>query len=198
MGKTLSEDLRGRVIVAVEGGARRMRATVRFATAATTVVRWLRMWREDGAHPVIVMGATRRSTSLRSRRPEGERRFVPTPIGRPSQQQGMSYKRTAHASERQVGRRRPPAGLVRDAAGPGSRAGGVRRGDRRFEQLGPATRPRRAMPDARPHSHWALTRYTDAPRLHGMIVRLRADSATNGGAVLVCVEHALAAEAVAR
>jgi hypothetical protein len=54
------------------------------------------------------------------------------------------------------------------------------------------------MPDARPHSHWALTRCTGAPRLQGMIVRLRADSATNGGAVLVCVEHALAAEAVAR
>ena len=48
MGKTLSEDLRGRVIVAVEGGVSRNTAAVCFGIAATTAVRWLRMWREAG------------------------------------------------------------------------------------------------------------------------------------------------------
>jgi len=76
MAETLSEDLRGQVIVAVEGGARRNSATACFGVAATTAVLWLRLWREAGAHPVVLTGSARRSTSRWSRRLAGVRRFV--------------------------------------------------------------------------------------------------------------------------
>ena len=181
MGKTWSEDLRGRVIVAIEGGARRNSATVCFGIAAATVVRWLQMWRKAGAHPVIPMGTRRRSTSRWSRRPGGECRFVPSPIGRFFKRQEMSFKTTAHASER-------------------SQAV-VRRGIWRFEQDGAPTQPRRtrrAIPSARPYSHWPITTCTDALRLQGIIVRMRLDVAMNGRAVRAYVEHVLAAEAAAR
>ena len=46
MGKTLSEDLRVRVIAAVEGGMSRNPAAERFGNAVATAVRWLRAWRD--------------------------------------------------------------------------------------------------------------------------------------------------------
>ena len=76
MAKTLSEDLRGRVIVAVEGGARRSSATACFGIAATIAVLWLRLWREAGVPPTILTGSARGSTSRWSGRPAGVRRFV--------------------------------------------------------------------------------------------------------------------------
>ena len=41
MGKTLSEDLRVRVITAVEGGMSRNAAAARFGIAVATAVRWV-------------------------------------------------------------------------------------------------------------------------------------------------------------
>src|SRR5881275_1852984 len=49
MAKTLSEDLRVRVIAAVEGGLSRNAAAARFGIAVATAVRWLRAWRVTGA-----------------------------------------------------------------------------------------------------------------------------------------------------
>ena len=49
MGKTLSEDLRVRVIAAIDGGLSRDAAAARFGVAVSTAVRWARAWRETGA-----------------------------------------------------------------------------------------------------------------------------------------------------
>ena len=54
MARTLSQDLRDRVITAVDDGMSRNAAAARFGVAVSTAVRWLRTWRTDGvatAHP---------------------------------------------------------------------------------------------------------------------------------------------------
>jgi len=48
MGKGLSEDLRWRVISAVEAGMSCRRAAARFGVSASSAVRWVREWRESG------------------------------------------------------------------------------------------------------------------------------------------------------
>jgi transposase len=49
MARTLSEDLRSRLITAVEGGLSRRAAADRFGVAAATAVRWVRDWHATGA-----------------------------------------------------------------------------------------------------------------------------------------------------
>jgi transposase len=48
MAKTYGEDLRGRVIAAVEGGLSRRAAAERFKVGISTAINWVRAWREDG------------------------------------------------------------------------------------------------------------------------------------------------------
>jgi len=48
MGKGLSEDLRWRVLSAVEAGMSCRGAATRFGVSASSAVRWVREWRESG------------------------------------------------------------------------------------------------------------------------------------------------------
>jgi transposase len=48
MAQTLSQDLRDRVIAAVDGGMSRNAAAERFGIAISTAIRWVRDWRTDG------------------------------------------------------------------------------------------------------------------------------------------------------
>jgi transposase len=48
MPKALSGDLRERVIEAVEAGASRREAAERFEISASSAVKWLQRWRDDG------------------------------------------------------------------------------------------------------------------------------------------------------
>jgi transposase len=68
MGKTLSEDLRARVIAAVEGGMSRNAAAARFGIAVATAVRWLRAWRETGATRAKPKGGDLRSHRIEAYR----------------------------------------------------------------------------------------------------------------------------------
>ena len=61
MAKTLSEDLRSRLIAAVEGGQSRRAAADRFGVAAATAVRWVRDWRATGATRAKAKGGDLRS-----------------------------------------------------------------------------------------------------------------------------------------
>ena len=61
MGKALSEDLRVRVIAAVEGGMSRHAAAARFGIAIATAVRWLRAWNETGTTMAKPKGGDLRS-----------------------------------------------------------------------------------------------------------------------------------------
>jgi transposase len=49
MAKPLSEDLRIRVVRAVEGGMSRRAAAERFGISAASAVRFVKEWRESGA-----------------------------------------------------------------------------------------------------------------------------------------------------
>lgn len=151
MGRTLSQDLRNRVIAAVDGGMSRNAAAARFGVAVATAVRWVRAWRTEGVPTPRPKGG-----DLRSQRIEGYREvilaaidaqvdvtlvelsellrdrhgasFAPSTIWRFLDRHGMTFKKN---STRQragaTGRRRPQAGLVRRPAGPRSRPAGLHR-----------------------------------------------------------------------
>ena len=61
MAKTLSEDLRGRVIAAVGAGMSRRGAAERFGVGAATAVRWLSAFRATGATAAKPKGGDQRS-----------------------------------------------------------------------------------------------------------------------------------------
>ena len=49
MGKARSEDLRERVVAAVEAGASRRQAAARFKVGVSSAIRWVSLYRETGA-----------------------------------------------------------------------------------------------------------------------------------------------------
>lgn len=61
MAKSLSEDLRVRLIEAVESGLSRNRAAERFDVAVSTAVRWVRTFHETGAKQAKPKGGDLRS-----------------------------------------------------------------------------------------------------------------------------------------
>jgi transposase len=71
MAKSLSEDLRVRVIEAVEGGLSRNAAAERFDVAVATAVRWVRAYHDTGA-----MAPKPKGGDLRSHRIEAYREII--------------------------------------------------------------------------------------------------------------------------
>ena len=61
MTRPLSNDLRHRVISAVDGGMTRRAAAERFGVAASTAVRWVQQWRETGSVRPRPQGGDKRS-----------------------------------------------------------------------------------------------------------------------------------------
>jgi len=61
MTRPLSEDLRSRLIAAVDGGMSRRAAAKRFGVAAASAVRWVRAWRMTGATCAKPQGGDKRS-----------------------------------------------------------------------------------------------------------------------------------------
>ena len=59
--KSLSEDLRSRLIAAVDGGMSRRAAAERFGVAAASAVRWVKRWRTSGATRAKPQGGDKRS-----------------------------------------------------------------------------------------------------------------------------------------
>ncbi len=70
MAKPYSEDLRSRVVAAVEGGLSRRRAASVYGVAISTVVHWVRRWRATGSVAAKPMGGDHRS------RLTGERAWI--------------------------------------------------------------------------------------------------------------------------
>jgi transposase len=71
MAKPLSEDLRVRLVAAVEGGLSRRAAAERFGVAPASAVRWVRQWRATGA-----LGPKRQGGDKRSARIEVYREII--------------------------------------------------------------------------------------------------------------------------
>ena len=71
MARTLSQDLRARVIAAVDSGMSRNAAAERFGIAVSSAVRWVRTWRAEGRATALPQGG-----DLRSHRIEGYRDVI--------------------------------------------------------------------------------------------------------------------------
>lgn len=140
MAKSLSEDLRVRVIAAVEAGLSRHAAAARFGIGVATAVRWLRAWREAGVTAARPRGGDRHSARIEGfgavilqavdrqvditlvelaellEREHGER-FAPSTLWRFLDRRGLSFKKNSARQRAGTARRRRPArGLVRSAA----------------------------------------------------------------------------------
>ena len=61
MAKTLSEDLRSRVVAAIDGGLSRRGAAERFGIGYATAIRWMRDWRATGSVSAKPRGGPRGS-----------------------------------------------------------------------------------------------------------------------------------------
>jgi transposase len=70
MARPYSRDLRERVVRAVEGGSSRRGAASVFAVAVSTVVEWVRVWRDSGSLAAKPMGGDHNS------RLKGERAWL--------------------------------------------------------------------------------------------------------------------------
>ena len=91
MARTLSQDLRSRVIAAVDGGMSRNAAAERFGVAIATAVRWVHVWRAwfdaqpdlDPERLVFIdeTGASTKMARLRGRAPRGDCCRAPVPHG---------------------------------------------------------------------------------------------------------------------
>ena len=61
MTRALSQDLRSRVITAVDGGLSCNAAAARFGIAVSSAIRWLRAWRVEGRVTALPQGGGLRS-----------------------------------------------------------------------------------------------------------------------------------------
>ena len=68
MAKTYGEDLRGRVLAAVEGGMSRRAAAERFEVGISTAINWVRAWRDDGRNVAKPKGGDTRSHRIEAHR----------------------------------------------------------------------------------------------------------------------------------
>ena len=71
MTKSISEDLRSRIIAAVDNGLSRRAAAKRFGVGAASAVRWVREWWETGS-----TRAKRQGGDMRSQRIEAHREVI--------------------------------------------------------------------------------------------------------------------------
>jgi transposase len=142
MAKPLSEDLRFRLIAAVDDGMSRRAAAERFGMAATSVVRWVQAWRATGATRTKPQGGDKRSHRIEAYREvilaaidaqvditlveladmlrrEYGASFAPSTVWRFPDRHAMTIKRNgARQRTGTAQRRRAAQGLVQRAARP--------------------------------------------------------------------------------
>ncbi len=68
MAQYISEDLRIRVIDAVEAGSSRRQAAARFGVSVSSAIRWVQEWRRTGRTAPYPRGGDRRSGRIESKR----------------------------------------------------------------------------------------------------------------------------------
>ena len=76
MGETYGDDLRGRVIAAVDGGMTRTAAAARFEVGKATAIAWLRAWRDEGRSSAKLKGGDTRSHRIEAFRDVFARRAI--------------------------------------------------------------------------------------------------------------------------
>ena len=68
MAKPLSEDLRSRLVAAVDSGMSRRAAAERFGVSAASAVRWMQAWRANGLTRAKPQGGDKRSHRIEAYR----------------------------------------------------------------------------------------------------------------------------------
>ena len=125
MTRPLSDDLRRRVVTAVDDGMSRRGAAKRFGIAPSTAIKWVRAWRLTGSYRPRAQGGDRRSQRIRGtgrdgpgagRRDPGHDagveiaahldsehglRVSQSTVWRFFRRRSITFKKTAHASEQQ-------------------------------------------------------------------------------------------------
>lgn len=218
MAGALSQDLRSRVIAAVDGGLSRNAAAKRFGVAIATAVRWIKDWREFGRSTPRPVGGDRRSHRIEAfadlimatvdaqkdvtlaelaellHRKHGVV-FAESTIWRFLDRRSVTYKKTAHAIEQErpdVRERREDWFDAQPDLDPQSLVFIDETGaSTKMARLrGRAIRGQRCRASV-PHGHWQTTTFVGALRLGGMTAPWVLDGPINGAAFLAYVQHVL-------
>ena len=196
MTRPLSNDLRRRVVTAVvDGGMSRRSAAKRFGIAPSTAIKWVSAWRRTGSWRPRAQGGDRRSQRIEAwaevvlalldetsdmtlaeiathLEDEHGLRVSQSAVWRFFHRRGITFKKTAHASEQQradVLRRRrawldtqphldPEKLVFVDETGASTKMA---------RRSGRAPRGQRCRAPV-PHGHWKTTTFVGALRLSGM------------------------------
>ena len=220
MTRPLSDDLRRRVAAAVDDGMSRRGAAKRFGIAPSTAIKWVWAWQRTGCYRPRPQGGDRRSQRIEARaevvlalveetpdmtlveiaahlESEHGLRVSQSTVWRFFHRRGITFKKTAHASEQQrpdvLQRRRawfeaqpaldPDRLVFVDETGASTkmarRSGRALRGHRRRAPV--------------PHGHWKTTTFVGAFRLNGTTAPMVLDGAMHGAAFLAYVKKVLVA-----
>jgi len=220
MARSYSEDLRVRVIAAVQGGLSTRQAAARFGIGVSTVGTWYRRYRATGeiaarqqgqpggskldAHERFILGLidARADISLAEIAERlAERRQVsvcPATIWYFFERQGISFKKTAHAVEQE----RPDVAPRRLAWFKGQSDLDPTRlvfidetgASTKMARLRGRSRRGQRCRAAIPHGHWKTTTFTAGLRLDGLSAPMLLDGPMHGAAFLAYVEQVLAPE----
>ena len=218
MANYLSEDLRIRVIEAVEAGSSRRGAAARFGVSVSSAIRWVDVWRRTGRTAPYPRGGDRRSGRI-----EGAAEFLlakveETPditlaelqallkerdlsvgtgtVWRFFDRHGISFKKkTAHAAEQE----RPDVAVRRWAWFESQPDLDPRRlvfidetgASTKMARLRGRSKRGQRCRAAVPHGHWKTTTFTAGLRLDGLTAPMLLDGPMNGVAFLAYVEQVL-------
>ncbi|MDP6427866.1 MAG: IS630 family transposase, partial [Rhodospirillales bacterium] len=217
MGRPYSEDLRRRIIDAVEAGSSRRQAAQTFAVSASSAVRVLRRWNEEGEVAARQMGAPRRSkldhhaawllecirvtpdmtleeiqAGLRA---EHEMTVSVPTIWRFYERHDISFKKTAHAAEQERADVAAARALWRVWQGVFDPAKLVFLDETGTNTKMARTRGRCRRGDrlvaAVPHGHWKTTTFVAGLRENSIIAPLVVDAPMNGTIFTAYIEQML-------
>ena len=195
MTQPLSNDSRCRVVVAVDGGMSRRGAAKRFGIAPSTAIKWVGAWRRTGSYRARAQGGDNRSHRIEARatvvlalveetpdmtlaeiachlQSEHGVRVSHSTVWRFFHRRGITFKKTAHASEQQradVLRRWRSWFETQSALDPErlvfvDETGASTKMARRCGRAARGHRCRAPIP----HGHWKTTTFVGALRLSGM------------------------------
>ena len=219
MSKPLSNDLRHRVIAAVDEGMSRRAAAGRFGVSASAAIKWVQQWRRTGSVDPRRQGGDKRSHRIEAHAEEILGLVDETPdmtlaeiaahlerahgldvaqstVWRFFERRGITLKKTAHASEQHrpdVARRRQAWFEAQPDLDPERLVFIDETGasTKMARRYGRSPRGNRCRAPV-PHGHWKTTTFVGALRLEGMTAPMVLDGAMHGVAFLAYVEQVLA------
>ncbi|MEZ5888763.1 MAG: IS630 family transposase [Paracoccaceae bacterium] len=220
MALALSDDLRCRVVAAVEGGMSCRAAAARFGVAPSTAIKWLQQWRGTGSVQPRPRGGDKRSHRVEAHAAsilaligetpditlaeivahlleQHDLTVAPSTVWRLLDRHGLSFKKkTAHAAEQQradVWRRRLAWFEAQPELEPERLVFIDETGasTKMARRYGRAARGERCRASV-PHGHWKTTTFVGALRHDRMTAPMVLDGPMNGAAFQAYVEQVLA------